>query len=90
MRCALIFYPFVCALLIVLMLLIARFWRVDKPAPAVPKPPRRKREHSVILTFPVVAVGIVQTPAPVPRYTSHSVARASDCCWLHTTTPPSA
>src|SRR5262245_37920365 len=44
MRFERIFYPFVCALLMVLMLLIARFWRVDKPAPAVPKPPRRKRE----------------------------------------------
>ena len=49
-----------------------------------------KGEHSVILTFPVAAVGTVQTPAPVSRYTSHSAARASDCCWLHTTTPPSA
>src|SRR5690349_5856442 len=42
MRFELIIYPFVCALLIVLLLL-ARFWRVDQPAPAVPKPPRRKR-----------------------------------------------
>jgi len=50
----------------------------------------REREHSVILTFPVAAVRTVQTRAPVSRYTSHSAARASDCCWLHTTTPPSA
>jgi transposase-like protein len=36
-----IFYPFVCALLILLLLWL---WRVDKSSPAVPKPPRRKRE----------------------------------------------
>jgi len=55
MRFELIFYPFVCALFIVLMLLIARFWRVDKPAPAVPKPPRRKRE-------PKPFAGYIQKP----------------------------
>ncbi len=44
MRFELIFYPFVCAFLILLLLLIARIRRVVKSAPAVPKPPRRKRE----------------------------------------------
>jgi IS1 family transposase/transposase-like protein len=44
MRFDLICSPFVGALLILLMLLIAQFWRVDKAAPAVPKLPRRKRE----------------------------------------------
>jgi hypothetical protein len=47
-------------------------------------------EHSVILTFPVAVVDTAQTPDPVCRYTWHSAARASDCCWLHTTRPPSA
>ena len=49
-----------------------------------------KGEHSVILTFPVAAVGTVETPDPVCRYTSHTGAPTSDCCWFHTTTPPSA
>ena len=44
MRFELIFDPFVCTFLILLILLIACFWRVDKSAPAVPKSPRRKRE----------------------------------------------
>jgi hypothetical protein len=44
MRVDLIFYPFVWALFILLLLLILRFWRVDKSAPAVPEPPSRKRE----------------------------------------------
>jgi len=44
MRFDLIFYPFVWALLILLMLLLLRFWRVDKPALAAPKLPRRKRD----------------------------------------------
>src|SRR6266478_2674188 len=47
-------------------------------------------EHSVILTFPVAAVGTAQTPDPVCRYTWHSAALTCDCCWLHTTRPPSA
>jgi len=62
----------------------------DSPALFLTRTGRKLWEHSVILTFPVAAVGTVQTPAPVSRYTSHSAARASDCCWLHTTTPPSA
>jgi IS1 family transposase/transposase-like protein len=44
MRFDLIFYSFVYALLILLMLLILRFWRVDPSSSAVPKPPRRKRD----------------------------------------------
>jgi IS1 family transposase len=44
MRFELIFYPFICALLILLILLIPRFWRVYKTAPATPKPLGRKRD----------------------------------------------
>jgi transposase-like protein/IS1 family transposase len=44
MRFDLIFYSFVYALLILLILLILRFWRVDQSSSAVPKPPRRKRD----------------------------------------------
>lgn len=44
MRFDLISYPFVYALFILLLLLILRFWRVDKSTPEIPKPPRRKRE----------------------------------------------
>ena len=44
MRFNLMVYPFVGALVILLTLLILRFWRVDKSAAAVPKPPRRNRE----------------------------------------------
>ena len=47
-------------------------------------------EHSVILTFPVAAVGTVQTPAPVYRYTWHSAVLTCDCCSPHTTTHRSA
>ena len=50
----------------------------------------QQREHSVILTFPVAAVGTAQTPDRVCRYTWHSEARASDYRWLHTTRPQSA
>src|SRR5262249_33207343 len=46
------------------------------------------REHSVILTFPVAAVGTVETPGPVGRYTSHTGAPTSDYCWFHSTMPP--
>ncbi|ETX00817.1 MAG: hypothetical protein ETSY1_09805 [Candidatus Entotheonella factor] len=43
-RFDLIFCPFVGALLILLLLLIFRFWRVGQSAPEMPKPSRRKRE----------------------------------------------
>ena len=43
MRVDPIFYPVLVALLILLILLIPRFWRVDKPAPAATTP-RRKRQ----------------------------------------------
>jgi hypothetical protein len=55
MRFDLIFHSFVGALLILLMLLMARFWCVDKSAPAVPKPPKRKRE-------PKPFAGYIQKP----------------------------
>jgi transposase-like protein len=44
MRFDLMVYPFVGALVILLILLILRFWRVDKSAAAVTKPPRRNWE----------------------------------------------
>jgi IS1 family transposase len=44
MRFDLMVYPFVGALVILLILLLLRCWRVDKSAAAAPKPPRRKRE----------------------------------------------
>jgi hypothetical protein len=44
MRFDFIIYPFVCALLILLMCLMTRFWRVDKTSAVVPKPPKPKRE----------------------------------------------
>ena len=47
-------------------------------------------EHSVILTFLVAAVGTVQTPDPVCRYTWHIGVPTSDAYSLHTTRPPSA
>ena len=52
--------------------------------------PPGSREHSVILTFPIAAVGTARTPEPACRYTWRSVAQASDCCWRPTTRPPSA
>jgi hypothetical protein len=48
------------------------------------------REHSVILTFPVAAVGTVQTPDPVCHYTWHIVVRIWDDCSPRTTTHRSA
>src|SRR5215471_7756683 len=48
------------------------------------------REHSVILTFPVIAVDSAQTRERVCRYTSHSAALTSGCCCSHTTRPLSA
>jgi hypothetical protein len=51
MRFELIFYPFVCALFILLMLLIARFWRLDKSAPTGPKPPRHQREPKLFAGY---------------------------------------
>jgi hypothetical protein len=38
----------------------------------------RVREHSVILTFPVAAVGTVQIPDPGCRYTWHSAGLTCD------------
>lgn len=78
MRFDLIFYPFVCALFILLMLLlIARFCRVDKPASVIPKPPRRKREPKPFAGYThkpqceLCEQGVVPQPpmpgAPPPR-----------------------
>jgi hypothetical protein len=47
-------------------------------------------EHSVILTFPVAAVGTVQTPDPGCRYTWHIAVLTCDHCSPHTTTHRSA
>jgi hypothetical protein len=47
-------------------------------------------EHSVILTFPVAALGTVQTPDPVYRCTWHNAGLTCDYCSPHTTTPRSA
>src|SRR5215470_10193321 len=47
-------------------------------------------EHSVILTFPVAALGTVQTPDPVSRCTWHNAGLTCDYCSPHTTTPRSA
>jgi hypothetical protein len=44
MRFDLTFYPFVSVLLILLALLVCRFWLGGKSSPAESKPPRRKRE----------------------------------------------
>src|SRR4051794_17737964 len=43
------------------------------------------REHSVILTFPAIAVDSAQTPDRVCRYIWHSAALTCDCCSPHTT-----
>ena len=40
----LVFYLYTCVFFILLCLLFCRFWPGGKPSPAVPKPPRRKRE----------------------------------------------
>jgi hypothetical protein len=47
-------------------------------------------EHSIILTLSVAAVDDAQTPDRRCRYTWHTAAPTSDCCWLDTTRPPSA
>jgi hypothetical protein len=47
-------------------------------------------EHSVILTFPVAALGTVQTPDPVYRYTWHIAVLTCGYCSPHTTTHRSA
>jgi hypothetical protein len=49
-----------------------------------------RREHSVILTFPVIAVDSAQTPDRVCRYIWHSAALTCDCCSPHTTRHRSA
>jgi len=67
------------------------FWHLREVSPESTAPlSDLEREHSVILTFPIIAVDSAQTPDRVCRYIWHSVARASDCCWLHTTRHRSA
>src|SRR4029453_17846615 len=51
---------------------------------------RKLREHSVILTLPVVSVDSAQTPDPKCRYTWHNAALTCGYCSPHTTKPPSA
>ena len=42
--------------------------------------PLAHREHSVILTFPVIAADSAQTPDQVCRYIWHIAALTCDCC----------
>src|SRR5438093_13783970 len=57
------------------------FWHLREVSPESTAPlSDLEREHSVILTFPIIAVDSAQTPDRVCRYIWHSVARASDCC----------
>ena len=61
---------------------------------AYPTEPRQSehlcREHSVILAFPVAAVGTVQTPEPGCRSPGHSAVRPGDPGAPPPTTPRSA
>ena len=50
----------------------------------------KNSEHSVILTFLVIAVDSAQTPDRVCRYIWHSAALTCGCCAPHTTRPRSA
>jgi IS1 family transposase len=77
MRFDLISYPLVYALFILLMLLILWFWRVDQSTPAVPKPPRAKRDPKPFAGYThkpeceLCEPGVVPQPpmagAPPPR-----------------------
>jgi hypothetical protein len=47
------------------------------------------REHSVILTLPVIVLDNARTPDPKGRYTSHNAGQASDCSYSRPPKPPS-
>jgi transposase-like protein/IS1 family transposase len=51
MQFDLVFYLYTCVFLILLCLLFCRFWPGGKTPPAVPKPPRRKREPKLFAGY---------------------------------------
>ena len=80
-----------------LALIVARAAGRSPPLPPVESlrgrrhvPGPCRREHSVILTFPVIAVDSAQTPDRGCRYIWHSATLTCDCCSPHTTRHRSA